>query len=178
MKFLKKYIPDREQLKSMRLMRPFAALLDRTHLWHTSRRSVANAVAIGLFFGLLIPVGQIFFAAAAAIALRANIAIAAGTTLITNPLTFPPIYYAAYRVGDFMLGVDAETKAEHLSSPVTALRPESWWRAIIDWFLDVGPSLALGLTTFAVVGAAVGYLAVHGIWRVRTAMRMRTRRSA
>ncbi|MFJ4290633.1 DUF2062 domain-containing protein [Cupriavidus sp. NPDC089707] len=66
-------------------------------------------MALGFFFGLLIPLAQIPRSAAAAVALRANVPAAVASTLVTNPLTFGPIYYAAWRVGSAILGepVDA-----------------------------------------------------------------------
>ena len=45
---------------------------------------IAAGVAIGLFIGVLIPVAQILLAAVAAVALRANIPVAAAATLITT----------------------------------------------------------------------------------------------
>jgi uncharacterized protein (DUF2062 family) len=57
-----------------------------------------------VFFGLLIPVLQILFAALFAVFLRANLPIAAAATLVSNPLTYAPLYVAAYRVGTNLIG--------------------------------------------------------------------------
>ena len=76
----------------------------RRRLWHLSRRGVARGAAVGVLCGLLFPVAQIPIAAALAVPLRAYIPLAAASTLVTNPLTFPPIYYAAYQVGARVLG--------------------------------------------------------------------------
>ena len=79
---MKRWLPTREQLKASRWLRPVAHRLDDESLWHFDRGSVARAVAIGLFFGFLVPVAQFLLAIAAAIALRGNIAIAAAATVL------------------------------------------------------------------------------------------------
>lgn len=108
---MKRWIPSKEQLRSSRWLRPLAHHFDNERLWSTERGSVARAVAIGLFFGFLIPFAQILFAIAVAIVLRAHVAIAAAATLVTNPITFPPIYWAAYQLGRFLLGEPGDEAA-------------------------------------------------------------------
>ncbi|NJQ98977.1 MAG: DUF2062 domain-containing protein [Hydrococcus sp. CSU_1_8] len=51
------------------------------------------------FFGFLLPIGQFLFAIGAAILLRGHLGIAAASTLVTNPLTFGPVYWLAYQLG-------------------------------------------------------------------------------
>ena len=72
-----------------------------------TRRSVPRGVALGLFVGVIIPFMHTLLAALLAIPVRANIAVAAALTLIVNPLTIPPLYYAAYRIGSWELHHDA-----------------------------------------------------------------------
>ena len=67
-----------------------------------ARRSVA--AGIGTFFGLLIPLAQILLSVSLAIALRAHLPSALMSTLVSNPVTFAPLYYLAYRVGAALLG--------------------------------------------------------------------------
>lgn len=157
-------------------MRPFAALLDRGHLWHFNRRAVAKGVAIGLFFGLLIPVAQIVFAAVAAIAWRGNVPVAALTTFVTNPLTFPPIYFAAYHFGaammDWLAPMDASAEAAVALESASA----AGWNGFMDFLGVVGPALGLGLISFALIGATLGYLGVHAVWRIAVIRRAQRRR--
>lgn len=104
---LKSLIPKRETLVASRGLRWLSPWLGHPALWHWSRRSVALGGALGVFFGLLIPLAQIPAASAAAIVLRANLPIAAASTLVTNPVTFGPLYFAAYRLGHWLTGSDA-----------------------------------------------------------------------
>ena len=171
---MKRWIPTREALRQMRWLRPLAHHFDNEHLWRMDRGSVARAVAIGLFFGLLIPVAQFLFAIAAAIALRAHIAIAAAATLVTNPLTFPPIYYGAYQLGSFILGTTAnEARAAQIerkaAKGVTVSTEGGWFDGMISLVLGAGAPLVVGLITLAVVGAIAGFSLVWLLWRPRHA---------
>ncbi len=154
-------------LLRMRALRPFRRWLRHRALWTAQRDGVARGVAIGLFFGILIPVAQIFFAAIAAVVLRANLATAALATLITNPLTFPVVYYAAYRIGSILLpGNGAALRDVEMSEEAAeqALEVTGWIPTLLDWATSVGPALAAGLLVLAIGAAGTGYLLVHVAW--------------
>ncbi|MDD5404664.1 MAG: DUF2062 domain-containing protein [Sulfuricella sp.] len=102
----RRLIPIREVLLANRWLRWLAPWLGHPKLWHWSRRGVALGVALGVFFGLLIPLAQIPLTAAAVV-LRANLPAAAASTLISNPVTFAPLYYTAYHLGAWVTGETA-----------------------------------------------------------------------
>jgi uncharacterized protein (DUF2062 family) len=169
---MKRWIPTREELRQMRWLHPIAHHFDNEHLWRMDRGSVARAVAIGLFFGLLIPVAQFLFAIATAIALRAHIAIAAAATLITNPFTFPPIYWAAFEFGRLVLGRPAdEARAAQIESGTAAAVAQGadvgMFERMLSVVLGAGAPLIVGLASFAVVAAATGFMLVWMLWRPR-----------
>lgn len=170
MKFLRDRLPDREGLLRRRWARPFAAWLSHRGLWQFNRRSVARGVSLGLFFGLLLPFGQIVMVAFTAVGLRANIPVAIGATFVTNPLTYPPIYFGAAQVGRWLLGyadVPAEPETEAAGN---------WLATAVDWVTSVGPALGIGLAFFAVSAAVAGFVSVHLAWRIAV-MRRRRRRA-
>ncbi len=167
MQRFRKYLPAREALLESRWMRWFPAFLHHPRLWHWSRRGVALGVGIGLFFGLIIPTAQIPFSAVAAALLRANLPAAAASTLVSNPVTTPPIYYAAYRIGDAILGVDKPA----VPAPVTSDPPDT---GIWDHLMHIGPSLFLGLAIFASLAGIASYVLISVFWYVSV---MRKRRS-
>jgi uncharacterized protein len=138
-------------------------------LWRFSRRSVSRGVAVGLFFGVMTPVAQIIFATVFAIVLRANLIVAAGCTLVTNPFTFPFIYYGAFRIGVFLLGPSREI-VEDLSvseeAASRALEVDSWFSTLTNWFSEVGYPLLVGVTTLALTLSLIGYLLVYGAWNL------------
>jgi len=167
---MKRWIPTRDHLRQNRWLRPVARHLDDDRLWHADRTSVARAVAIGLFFGLMIPVLQFLFAIVTAIFLRAHVAIAAAATLVTNPFTFAPIYWLAWWVGNGLLGVSAapppppvppENAGLATSDPLGLLA--STWQSITS----IGTPLLLGLFVLAVTASAIGYALVWLLWRQR-----------
>src|SRR5690606_24359647 len=100
---LKRLIPTRESVQQNRWLRWLGPTLLEPRLWHMGRRGIALGVALGVFFGFLIPIAQIPASAAMAVVLRANVPMAIASTLVTNPVTFGPIYYAAYRLGSFIV---------------------------------------------------------------------------
>src|SRR5574338_474773 len=107
MKWLRRHIPTRHSVHHFRLLRPFAPHLSKPALWRMTRKSVPRGVALGLFVGVIIPFMHTILAAILAIPLRANVAVAAVVTLLINPLTIPPLYYAAYRIGSWELHYDS-----------------------------------------------------------------------
>jgi uncharacterized protein (DUF2062 family) len=163
---MKRWLPTREELRAKRWLAPLAHHFDNERLWHTDRGSVARAVAIGLFFGFMIPVAQFLFAIALAIALRANVAIAAAATLVTNPFTFPPIYWAAYQVGGAHIGAPHDAAALRLEQQTETLvheptNVEGLWSTL----QAAGAPLVVGLAVFAVSAAVLGFCAVWLLWR-------------
>ena len=179
---LQRFIPTREQLLAGRFTRWMAPWLGQRRLWHLSRRGVALGVAIGIFFGLLIPIAQIPVSAAAAIVLRANLPAAMGSTLITNPVTFGPIYYLAYRVGARVLGQpmrNAEAEVKRITQEAAAearasgeAKPSAWQR-----IRALGKPLVVGLALFAVAGGLIAYASVSLGWWLWVRVKRRRRQA-
>ncbi len=172
----RRYLPDPHTLREHRMLRWIGPALHHPRLWHVNRRGIALGIAIGVFFGLLIPVAQIFFAAVAALFLRANIPAAVGSTLITNPFTFAPVYYAAYHLGVWMLGY-ADVPVVEVDIDRVAAKTATGIALWMDRLATVGAPLALGLLTLAASLSVLIYFAVHWIWRIRI-MRAWRRRQA
>lgn len=104
--------------------------------------------------------------------LRANLPVAAVSTLVSNPLTYGPIWVLAYRTGAVVLGetpdaasvaqVEREAKEERAD-------PQTWG----ERFRAVGKPLALGLAVFAVVGGAATWIIVNLLWLLAARLRRR-----
>jgi len=178
---LRRWLPTPQQAQSHRWLRWLGPALHHPRLWHLSRRGVALGVAIGIFFGLLIPIAQIPMSAVVAVALRANVPSAMASTLVTNPVTFPPVYYAAWKLGGWLLGEDTRGPAPVPAAVAPAAdtsdtaAPAPWlvrtWRAVTG----VGKPLLLGLAIFAVAGGLLVYalIQIGWAWRVRRKRRRR-----
>jgi uncharacterized protein len=163
-----RWLPDKDRLLQTRWLRPLAHRLGDDHLWHLTRTSVARAVSIGLFFGLLLPFAQILFAVAFAIVLRGHVAIAAACTLVTNPLTFPAIYWFAHRLGRRFLEPPALDVAAEASKTVDELVSLPWFEAAWQWVLSAGAPLMVGLAILSVAAAVIGHVLVLLLWRTRS----------
>jgi uncharacterized protein (DUF2062 family) len=132
-------------------------------------------VGIGVFFGFLTPILQIAFAAVFAVLLRANLPVAAVSTLVTNPITYAPVFVAAYHVGAWVLGepVSAEQIASIEAGTVQSEALTQTWQ---QRFAAIGKPFMLGLAMFAVIGGTVAYFATLLLWRLGIVLRWRKRR--
>jgi uncharacterized protein (DUF2062 family) len=171
--WLTRHIPTRESIHQYRVLRPFASHLSQPALWRMTRRSVPRGVAIGLFVGVIIPFMHTLIAALFAIPLRANVAVAAAVTLVINPLTIPPLYYAAYRIGSWELHHDAP-----LVNPGAAERVSSELSRLLFWIHEASGPIAVGVLSIATAAAILGYLSATVIWRAWLGSKFRQRRSA
>ncbi len=173
----RRLLPSRDHIHGNRWLRWLAPHLSHPRLWHFSRRGVAVGVSLGVFFGLLIPIAQIPFAAGMAILLRANVPAAVGSTLVTNPVTFAPIYVLAHQAGAAILGEDAApAKLAPPGSDAQAIRAMGWWRSAWEGMLGLGRPLLLGLVIFAVLAGLLSYWGIMLFWRLRTAWSWKRRR--
>lgn len=135
-------------------LQPF---LTRPDLWAWSRRSVCRGAAIGVFFGLVMPVAQIPVAVLVSAFWRANITVAMLGTLITNPLTSPVICYGMYRLGTWML-----SPANKMVTKVGDLSSFSW----LDRSSEILSSFLVGAPVVAIASATLTYLCLSLTWRL------------
>ncbi len=122
---LKAWLPTPQTIKDNRWLRWMGPALHHPRLWHFSRKGIAMGLALGIFFGLLIPVAQMPLAAGAAIVLRANLPMAVASTLVTNPVTFGPVYFGAYHLGKAILGTITRQRRTGQRSPRQKPQAES-----------------------------------------------------
>lgn len=161
-------MPSREEMAQNKYLAPIAHRFLSPELWRFTRRSVPRGVALGLFAGFIIPLGQVFLAAFLALPARANVPLAAATTFVTNPFTLPFWLYVANRTGSLVLNVDfpvGANAANELASN-TGMLAELW---------EVAGVTAFGFIVLAVVTAALGYLVSGFVWRLVIARRRKRR---
>jgi len=173
--WFRRITPTEETLRAHPSLRWLGPLLRRPWLWHLNRRRVALGAGIGVFFGFLIPVAQIFGAALFALLLRANLPVAAVSTLVTNPVTFGPIFVLAYKTGAAVLGREVkpgEAKAA-VNAAAAPVADEQGW---IDRATSIGKPLFVGLAIFAVVGGLSAWALVHVLWTIGVWLKRRRRR--
>lgn len=152
-------------------------------LWQLSRRGIALGFAIGIFYGLLLPFGQIPLAGVTAILLRGNVPVAMASTFISNPVSFPLIYYLAYKLGLLLMGSDPA--AAELAGPwpdplliesqIAAADSPGWLAATWAYLDALGKPLLLGLVVMAAAGSLLAHLLINQAWRVSARIAWRRR---
>lgn len=124
------------------------------NLWHLNRHSASGAFGIGLFFAFWPVPFQMWLSAFAAIPLRVNLPLSVATVWLTNPLTMPPIFYGAYKVGAWVLGTDVGEFKFQLS-----------WEWLMGSVNTIGPAFLLGCMICSVVFGSLGYATMNFLWR-------------
>lgn len=124
------------------------------NLWHLNRHSASGAFGIGLFFAFWPVPFQMWLSAFAAIPLRVNLPLSIATVWLTNPLTMPPIFYGAYKVGAWVLGTDVREFEFQLS-----------WEWLMGSVNTIGPAFLLGCMICSVVFGSLGYATMSFLWR-------------
>lgn len=146
-------MPDEATIKEHPHLKKLGKFLHDPNLWHLNRNSVSLAFLVGIFCAFLpIPL-QMLVAAVLAILIRSNLPISVGLVWITNPLTMPPIFYFAYRVGVYVLDLPAQDFEMELSLDwITQGVSQIWW------------PLVFGSVLCGVVFSAMSYLAIRYLW--------------
>jgi hypothetical protein len=147
-------------------LRPFDALLAHPTFFSVNRRSVAGAIWIGIFVGLMPLPGQTLIALLAAMALRVNLPIAGITTWITNPITMVPFFYWEYSLGTLILDMPAGDFNIDLS-----------WEWVTTGLLANWKPLLLGAFITATIVASLTYVMISVAWRLIVAYRYKRRHS-
>lgn len=72
---------------------------------------IAFGLALGIFIGILIPVGfQMLIAIPLAVFFNVNIIVTVTATFITNPVTVVPLYFAIIKIGEFITQIKISWK--------------------------------------------------------------------
>jgi len=147
-------MPDHDTVKNHKHLQIFGKLLHSPNLFHLNRRSVSGSFANGLFMAFMPVPFQMVLAAAGAIIFSVNLPLSIALVWITNPLTIPPIFYGAYKVGAWIMGTNAGEFNFELS---------------YDWLMtglsEIWQPFLLGCLVCGVTAGALGYLSIRLFWR-------------
>lgn len=174
-KLLRRYLPDRETLDRYEITRRFTPFLKRPELWTIKRNLIAGGLAVGLFCGMIPGPVQMLAALSLAIVLRVNLPVAVVGTFFTNPLTILPLYFLAYTIGLWCIGVPG-------ASALPAFPVSDWNQPGLalgtwsEWMLGFGQPLVLGVFILACMLGFFGYAVVQISWRLNVLHALRRRR--
>lgn len=154
-KMFRRILPDHRKIREHKNLQFLGERLHDPNLWHLNRRSVSLAFAVGLFFAWAPVPFQMALAAIGAFYFGANLPIAVALVWLTNPITMPPLFYFAYLLGAWLLGVEATENEAYFES--------------IGGFVSgmgnvLGPFL-FGCLLLGVTCSAAGYFGMQKFWR-------------
>lgn len=138
------------------------------NLWHLNRRSVSSGVAIGILCAFIPGPIQIFMAVFLCFMVRGNLPLALGSTWISNPLTYIPIYYFCYEVGVWILGVPTDSMGNPIKIHIQGNVDD--FQRLADQLLEVGweaiGTLLLGCFVVGVICSASSFVFIRMLWRL------------
>mgnify|MGYP001817505855 CR=1 FL=1 len=145
-------------------LRPLGYVLAHPVYVSATRRGVGGGLWLGLVIGLMPIPGQTLIAVLGALFFRVNLPVAAITVWISNPITFVPIFYLAYRIGAALLNL-----------PIEATPAELSWEWLGQGIAVNWKPLFFGSIVMAVSVASTVYLLFSFFWHVSTVYRYRRR---
>ncbi len=161
---IKRYMPDHKKIRDHKHLKFLGTLLHDPNILHLNRRSVSGAFSVGLFMAWAPVPFQMILGAIGSIVARVNLPISVGLVWVTNPLTMPPMFYFAYKVGAWILGIPARPFTFELS---------------FEWLMHelgiIWQPFLLGCLICGVVSAILGNLLIRGFWRFRVGRSWRER---
>ena len=163
---LRKMIPGVREIRRHALLgRIFGQPLFDPDLWHLGRNSVAWAVSIGLFMAWAPVPFQMFLAAGAAVLARCNLPVAVAMVWVSNPVTVAPLFFAAHKLGAWML-----------DRPPGDFRIELSLRWLFEELGKVWEPLLLGCFVMGLASAILGQIMIRLVWRAHVMVSWRDRR--
>lgn len=153
-KLIQKYLPQLEAIKQHKNLQFLGEKLHQSNLWHFNRHSVSLAFAIGLFCAWIPTPGQMAIAGMAAWYFQANLPVSVALVWLTNPLTMPPLFYFAYRVG--LVFLDYPPPSANFVFSLEGL---------LNGVGDIGGVFLYGCFVCGVISAVLGYCGIELFWR-------------
>ena len=140
----------------------FDHILDKYHIpreyFNINRKMVTKGVLVGLFWGFIPMPMQMAGVMITTPLMRFNVPIGLATVWLSNPFTYPPLWYLEYITGNFILGYEGVHDV-HLT---------------MQWFKDNWDHIVLplyvGTAFYSTVVAYLIYLLINWLWK-RSAMR-------
>jgi uncharacterized protein (DUF2062 family) len=147
-------MPDHRKIREHKHLQCFGTLLHNPALWHLNRHSVAKAFAVGLLFAWVPVPFQMVLAAGGAILVCANLPISVVLVWLTNPVTMPPMFYGAYRLGAWVMNMPEQDFQFELSIGWLTSGMAAIWQPFL-----------LGCAILGVTCSVLGYFGIKLAWR-------------
>jgi hypothetical protein len=153
-KFLKRIVPSPTRIRKIKALHILGDWVYASNLWHINRYSASMAFLVGLFVAFIPIPGQTLLAAILAVLLRCNLPLSVGLVFLTNPVTMPPIFFMAYKIGALIIDVPVQDVQFELSVHWLGNGLAAIWRPFL-----------LGCLICGLFFGSVGYVTVSQLWR-------------
>ncbi len=163
--FLKKYSPSPKTIRENKALGCLGESIHQPNLWCMNRHSVAKAFAIGLFCAWIPLPLQTVMAALLAVYYRAHIPLSVALVFVTNPITIPPMFYFAYRLGGLMLGIEPQQVDMSLS-----------WEWLGTTLAHIWQPLLFGCLILGILSSIGGYFLISTLWKKNIKKRWQDRK--
>ena len=150
---IKRFFPKLDTVKEEKILKIFGPAVLQPNLWHINKKSVSRGFAIGAFCAFLPIPGQMILAAFLSITFAANIPISLVLTWITNPITFTPIFYFAYKRGKIIFDGRITYNVDEKEID------------ILSNIMHIWEPLLLGSIILSITGSIVAYIIIRVYWR-------------
>ncbi len=148
-------MPDSHTVMHNRWVAKLGPRITEPNLWHFNRKSVSAGIWAGVFAAFMPPGLQLFIAIPLTVLVRGNLAVAFGSTWITNPLTYVPVYFACYKLGLWMTGENPDIKLKQFNL-----------EGLASDLMNVGQPLLLGCLVSSVVFSLLAFVTIRLLWRL------------
>jgi uncharacterized protein (DUF2062 family) len=164
-KFLRSIVPSPARIRSVKALRILGDWVYASNLWHINRYSASMAFFVGLFAAFIPTPGQTVIAAVLAVLVRCNLPLSVGLVFLTNPVTMPPLFYMAYKIGALLINVPVSNLEFELSF--------HWWANSLG---TIWQPFLLGCLICGLFFGSVGYVFVSQLWRWNVARQWQARK--
>jgi len=146
----------RNFLKKISYSKKFNDFLEKRRLpkayFAITRRAITRGLLVGFFWGFIPMPMQMGGVMVTAALFKFNIPLALATVWLSNPVTYPFMFYMEYLTGNLILGKAGLDNVE----------------LTMDWFTnhwsDIAISMYVGAAFWAIVGSYTIYLLVNWLW--------------
>jgi len=119
----------------------------------TNRKAISRGLLVGLFWGFIPMPMQMAGVLATTPFFKFNVPLGLATVWLSNPFTYPPLWYLEYLTGNLILGRDGIGNIE----------------LTLDWFSnhwdDIVVPLYTGTAFYSTIVSYLIYLLVNWLWK-------------
>ena len=134
----------------------FNEFLDKYNLpkayFAINRRAVTKGLLVGLFWGFIPMPFQMLGVILTTLFMRFNVIVGLATVWLSNPITYPPLWYLEYKTGNLILGREGIDNIELTMN---------WFQTHWD---DIIVPLYVGTAFYSTVVSFLIYLLVNWLW--------------